>query len=43
MGIIWKDPDNPRSPMDSGNNGSWIEKLAAAIAEARKNKKKKGK
>ena len=42
MGINWEDPPKRRSPMDSGNNGSWIEKLAAIIA-ARKAAKKKGK
>lgn len=37
------EPDKRRSPMDSGNNGTWIEKLAQALSDRRKAKKIKGK
>lgn len=42
MGLIWEDPDKRRSPMDSGNNGTLIGKLAKAIAEKLAGKKKQG-
>lgn len=38
MGHIWEDPPKRRSPMDSGNNGTWIDKLIKAI-QAKKDKK----
>jgi hypothetical protein len=41
MGIEWLDPDKRRSPMDSGNNGSWLDKLIAKLADKNKGKKKK--
>lgn len=43
MGTEWIDPPKRRSPMDSGNNGTWIEKLAQALSDRRKAKKIKGK
>lgn len=30
MSRTWEEPPKRRSPMDSGNNGTWIEKLIKA-------------
>lgn len=38
MGIEWPEPDRRRSPMDSGNNGSWLDKLIKKITDRKKDK-----